>query len=93
MSPENHSDGGIPRVRRAISAPLGGVSKEERWLGANEEKAEKLLLKSLKRQAGVQGLQLRHSERGYALIDSARKQINDRNDMTLHEVESLLGPG
>jgi hypothetical protein len=45
------------------------------------------------RQAGVQGLQLRHSDHGYALIDSAHKQIKDRDDMTLAEVESWLGRG
>ena len=42
---------------------------------------------------GQQGLQLRHSDHGYALIDSAHKQIKDRNDMTLAEVESWLGGG
>ncbi|HZD88441.1 MAG TPA: hypothetical protein VE088_10595 [Gaiellaceae bacterium] len=48
-------------------------------------------MRSLKRQAAAQGLQLRHSDYGYALIDSARKPVDDRNDMTLAEVESWLG--
>jgi hypothetical protein len=71
--------------------PPGGASKEECWPGANEEKAEKLGVRSLKRQAAAQGLQLRHSDSGYSLIDSARKPVNDRNNMTLAEVESWLG--
>lgn len=90
MSSEQHGNGGIPRVRRGVSVPPGATSREERWPGANEEKVEKLLLRSLKRQAGAQGLELRHSAYGYALIDSERKPIKDRNDMTLDEVESCL---
>ena len=90
MSPEHRGDGGIPRARRGVSAPPGGASRDESWPGANEEKAEKLRVRSLKRQAGVQGLQLRHSAYGYALIDSAHNQIENRNDMTLAEVESWL---
>ena len=93
MSPEHRNEGGIPHIRRAVSAPIGGAPREENWPGANEEKAEKLRVRSLKRQADAQGLQLRHSAYGYALIDSARKQIKDRNDMTLAEVEALLKRG
>jgi hypothetical protein len=91
VKPEHHGSGGIPRARRAVIVPLGGASREESWPGANEAKAEKLGVRSLKRQAAVQGLQLRHSDSGYALIDSARKPVNDRNNMTLAEVESWLG--
>ena len=90
MSPERREEGGIPRVRRQVSAPPGARAREERWLGANEAKAEKLRGRSLQRRAGAQGLQLRHSAYGYALIDSARKPVKDRSDMTLDEVESLL---
>jgi hypothetical protein len=93
VSPERRDEGGIPRTRRAVSAPPGAVSREERWLGANEEKTEKLLVRSLKRQAGAQGLQLRHSDRGYALVDSAHKRVHDRSDLTLDEVESWLARG
>jgi hypothetical protein len=93
VTPERRDEGGIPRSRRTAVAPPGGASREEHWPGANAEKVEKLLLRNLKRQAGAQGLQLRHSAYGYALIDSARKQITDRNDMTLAEVESLLERG
>ena len=88
MSPEQRSDGGMPRIRRGAFS--GGVSREERWPGANEEKAAKLLVRSLKRQAGAQGLQLRHSDHGYALVDTDHKRVQDRSDLTLDEVESWL---
>jgi hypothetical protein len=91
VSPEHHGNGGIPRARGRVFLP--GASREERWPGANEEKVEKLLVRSLKRQAGVQGLELRHSAHGYALIDSAGRRVNDRNDMTPAEVKSWLGRG
>jgi hypothetical protein len=91
MSPEHRNDGGIPRTRRGVSAPPGGASREESWAGANDEKAEKLLVRSLKRQAGARGLQLRHSDHGYALVDTAHKRVQDRSDLTLDEVESWLG--
>jgi len=93
VSPEHRDNGGIPRGRRGASAPPGGTSREERWPGANEEKAEKLLVRSLKRQAGAQGLQLRHSDHGYALVDTAHKRVQDRSDLTLGEVESWLRRG
>lgn len=73
-----------------MSGPPGSARREESWLGANEAKAEKLGVRSLKRQAGAQGLQLRHSDYGYALIDSARNPV-DGNKMTLAEVKSWLG--
>ena len=90
MNPEHPGDGGIPRARRSVTVPPGGASREERWPGANAEKTEKLLLRSLKRQAGAHGLELRHSAYGYALIDSAKKRVEDRSDMTLAEVKSRL---
>ena len=90
MSPERRDEGGIPRVRREVPAPVGGRAREEHWPGANDAKAEKLRGRSLQRRAGAQGLQLRHSEYGYALIDSARKSVKDRSDLTLDEVESWL---
>lgn len=73
-----------------MSGPAGGRSREESWPGANEAKAEKLGVRSLKRQAGAQGLQLRHSDYGYALIDSTRMPVKGHN-MTLAEVEAWLG--
>lgn len=90
MSPPPHSENGVPRSRTLLTRPPGGVSREETWPGANEAKAEKLGVRSLKRSAAARGLELRHSDSGYALINSARKPIDDRNDMTLAEVESWL---
>ena len=93
MSPENRNDGGLPRARRGASAPPSRASRDESWPGANKEKAEKLLVRSLKRQAGAKGLQLRHSDHGYALVDAAHESVQDRNNLTLREVESWLGRG
>ena len=90
VKPEYHRNGGIPRARRGVTVPPGGASREERWPGANEAKAEKLGVRSLKREAAAQGLQLRHSDSGYSLIDSARKPVSG-NNMTLADVESWLG--
>ena len=90
MSPGPRNDDGVPRSRIVLTPPLGGAPREESWPGANEAKAEKLGVRSLKRQAGTRGLQLRHSDYGYALIDSAGVPVNG-NNMTLDEVESWLG--
>ena len=90
MSTTQRDEGGIRHVRRGVSAPPGSASAEERWLGANDAKVEKLRGRNLQRRAGLQGLELRHSTYGYALIDSARKHVKDRNDLTLDEVESWL---
>ena len=91
MSPERQSsEGGIPHTRRELSALPGTTPREETWTGANEAKAEKLRVRSLKRRAGSQGFQLRHSAYGYALVDSAHKPIEDRNDLTLAEVEKRV---
>lgn len=86
-----HHDGGLPRATGKVSgSSRGAPAAGESWLGANDEKAEKLRVKSLKRRASTQGLELRHSAYGYALIDSAHKPVEDRNDMSLREVESCL---
>lgn len=90
MSPAARNEDGIPHSRMVLPRPPGRAPREESWPGANEAKAEKLSLMSLKRQAGAQGLELRHSDYGYALIDSARMPVNG-NNMTLAEVESWLG--
>jgi hypothetical protein len=90
VSSEHHGNGGIPRARRGVTVPLGRASREESWPGANEAKAEKLGVRRLQRQAGAQGFALRHSAYGYSLIDSARKPVDDRNNMSLAEVESWL---
>jgi hypothetical protein len=90
VSSEHRNEGGIPRARQGVFAPAGGVSKEESWPGANAEKADRLLVRSLKRRAGAQGLELRQSAYGYALIDSGRKPVKDRNDMSLAEIKVWL---
>ena len=90
MSPGPRDEGGIPRSRRALSARPLGLPREEEWGGANDAKVEKLRLNRLQRRAGARGLQLRHSDHGYALIDSARKRVEERNNMTLDEIESWL---
>ncbi len=91
MSMSQSQEGGIPRRRERLSRPVGAASREESWPGANEEKQQKLQRNKLQRLAQAQGLELRHSAYGYALFDSGRKQVDDRNDMTLDEVASCLG--
>lgn len=88
VSAQRTSDEGVPRATRKRA---GGARVEEQWAGANEAKTEKLRLRSVQRQAGARGFQLRHSDYGYGLVDTERKSVNGRNDMTLKEVESLLG--
>lgn len=78
------------RIRRGVAVPPGGSSGVEDWRGANEAKAEKLRRNSLQRRARERGLQLRHSAYGYALVDTSRKPVDDRNNMTLDEIESWL---
>jgi hypothetical protein len=81
------AEGGIPHSRQALPAT---PHREETWPGANEDKHTKLRRNRLQRRAGARGLQLRHSAYGYALIDSARKRVGERSDMTLDEIESWL---
>ena len=85
-----HPYDGIPHARRTLAVPPGGASREEDWRGANEAKADKLRGKSLQRRARAQGIELRHSDSGYALIDAGRTPVHDRHDMTLDEVEAWL---
>jgi hypothetical protein len=87
----SRGEGGVPRSRRPLAAaPAHRRAPEETWLGANEDKHTKLRRNRLQRRAGARGLELRHSAYGYALIDSARKRIEERSDMTLDEIESWL---
>lgn len=86
MSSGPREEAGVPRIRRALAAV-----REEQWHGANEAKADKLRHKSLQRRARSQGLELRHSAYGYSLIKVPRDPVDERNDMTLDEVESRLG--
>lgn len=89
MSAGHHNDG-VPHIRRALAVPPGARSREEDWTGANDAKADKLRVKSLQRRARAQGVAFRHSDSGYALIDAARRPVDDRHDMTLDEIESWL---
>jgi hypothetical protein len=84
------TEDGVPRRRERLSVPPGETSRDENWHGANDAKKEKLQRNSLQRRARAQGLELRHSEYGYALLDPAHKRIDERSDMTLAEVESCL---
>lgn len=90
MSSPGRYDGGIPRGHERLVAPPGSRSTEEDFSGANEAKVERLQRSSLQRRARTHGLQLRYSDAGYALVDSARKRVDDRNNMSLDEVESWL---
>ena len=90
VSPAGQHDGGIPRGRQRLVAPPGSPSTEEDWHGANEAKIEKLRRNDVERRARARGLQLRHSAYGYALIDTARNPVDDRNDMSLDEIEAWL---
>ena len=93
MSPPRHDEGGITRIRRTLLVPPGGAPSDEDWRGANDAKAETLRRNALQRRARTRGLQLRHSAYGYALINSAHRPVDDRNNMTLDEIESCLERG
>jgi hypothetical protein len=82
---------GIPRRRQRLAA-APGAEKAGDWIGANDAKTEKLRRNSLRRRAHAEGLELRNSAYGYALIDAARHPIEDRHDLSLDEVESRLAP-
>jgi hypothetical protein len=90
VSSESRSDGGVPIKVGAIP---GGARREETWDGANQAKDETLRLRSVRRSAGAEGLEIRHSDYGYALIGNDRKSVNGRNDMSLKEVEAWFKTG
>jgi hypothetical protein len=90
VSPPGRDEGGIPGIRRVVAARPRDAAPEEDWHGAEKEKVERLRINRLQRRAGARGLELRHSDYGYALIDSTRKRIDERSDMTLKEIEAWL---
>lgn len=91
VSTAQRGQGGVPRARRKVARGHGSGAAEESWAGANEAKAEKLLLRSLTRQAAVRGLKIRHSDYGYALIGTtARRPSKEGSSLTLDEVKSRL---
>jgi hypothetical protein len=51
---------------------------------------DKLRSNGLRRRARAHGLELRHSDYGYSLIDTARNRVDGRNDLTLDEVAARL---
>lgn len=58
---------------------------------ANAERTATLQRNDLRRRARAQGLELRHSDYGYSLIDGGRHRVDGRNDLTLDEVAKRLG--
>jgi hypothetical protein len=91
LSSDRSEGAGIPRrANRRVVVPPGSASRDETWHGANEAKTDKLRRNNLQRQARGRGLELRHSAYGYALVDKSGKRVENRNDMTLGDVESWL---
>jgi hypothetical protein len=70
---------GIRRSNEVFDAP-----------SANRAMAEKLARDALRRRARRQGLELRHTSYGYALINGARQRLSGRNNLTLDEVAKHL---
>lgn len=58
---------------------------------ANAERVVTLRKNDLRRRARAKGLELRHSDYGYSLIDGSRQRIDGRSDLTLDEVAKRLG--
>jgi hypothetical protein len=84
VSPE----GGPGVARKVVSLPAR--AHVETWAGANEARDETLRVRRLTRSAASGGFQLRHSDRGWALIDPERKPVGGRIDNSLKELEKLL---
>jgi hypothetical protein len=57
---------------------------------ANKLRTTRLQHNDLRRRARRFGLELRHSDYGYSLIDGDRRRVDDRNDLTLDEVAKHL---
>jgi hypothetical protein len=73
--------------------PVGRAEETFDAAAANHERADKLRRNGLRRQARAKGLELRHSDYGYSLVASGGKRVDDRNDLTLNEVETRLRSG
>ena len=76
-------------VRRNRSGP-GRADDAFDAAAANVDKEHKLRRDALRRRARAHALELRHSDHGYALVDAARKRLEERNDLTLDEVATHL---
>ena len=90
MNSGGREDAGVRHTRMRLVVPPGAASSEESWRGAESAKDEKLRRNRLQRRAGARGFKLRHSSYGYALIDAKRNRIDDRDDLSLDEIEKLL---
>ena len=88
MSPERRPEGGPGVARKFVTLPKN--AHVETWAGANQAKDEKLRVRRLHRLADSGGFQLRHSDRGWSLMDAERKPVGGRTDQSLKELESLL---
>jgi hypothetical protein len=73
-----------------LSTLPGRAPVEEQWAGANEASDEKLTVRRLQRRARDNGYEVRHSDHGYALIDTTRKPVDGRLDLSLRGVTTLL---
>ena len=89
MSPTDRDSGRRPagQKRWRATARPGDVFDAA---AANLEMADKLRRNGLRKKARASGLELRHSDYGYALIDAERNRVGGRNDLTLDEVAAHL---
>jgi len=81
------------RQRQPRRRPVARAADEFDAGAANSDKAVKLRLNGLKRNARSQGFDLRHSAYGYSLVDGDRRRVDGRNDLTLDEVAARLAAG
>jgi hypothetical protein len=89
-NPADNRNDGVPRATVRLATLPGKKPIEEQWAGANQAKDEKLRVRKLERRARDGGYELRHSDRGWALMDAARKPVDDRRGLSLKDVASLL---
>jgi hypothetical protein len=68
----------------------GTAPPVETWVGANQASDEKIRVRKLERRARDGGYEIRHSDYGYTLIDTARQPVDGRSDLSLRELTSLL---
>jgi hypothetical protein len=88
MSPADRDGGGTGGPKRWKNAARPGDVFDP--AAANLEMADKLRRNGLRKKARASGLELRHSDYGYTLIDAERNRVGGRNDLTLDEVAAHL---
>lgn len=86
MSSDKRIDGVPVRVGKLP----GAAPAAENVAGANQARDETLRVRRLQRRARDGGYELRHSDYGYALIDTAHKPVDGRRDLSLKEFASPL---